>query len=169
MRTTRNFPADVASVAAARRYAREALSAVAPEPRDAAELMVSELATNSIKHARSPFTVVIEQSPATVSVEVHDTGGGHPTLGSPQPWEPIGRGLYIVDLMSSTWGITESDHGKVVWFTLDTGPSAAHAGGGSTCTNDAARRPPSRPRQQQIPRLPKPHRSRPHGLAAPRA
>lgn len=131
MRATRTFPAEVASVPAARHYAREALAALAPDLRDAAELMVSELATNSIKHANSPFTLVIEQSPAMISVEVRDTGDGHPTLGSPQPWDPTGRGLRIVDLMSSTWGITESDHRKTVWFTLDTDRSAGGAAVGA--------------------------------------
>jgi anti-sigma regulatory factor (Ser/Thr protein kinase) len=141
-------------VAAARHHARRALSTLAPEPRDAAELMVSELATNSIKHAQSPFTLVIDRSPAMISVEVHDTGGGHPTLGSPQPWEPIGRGLYIVDLMSSAWGVIKSDHGKVVWFTLDTDPPAAGADAmaGGTGTRDAAHPPEPTSRWEQVPR-----------------
>jgi anti-sigma regulatory factor (Ser/Thr protein kinase) len=127
MRATRTFSAELASVAAARHYARDALSALAAEPRDAAELMVSELATNSVKHADSSFTVVIDQSPTSVSVEVHDTGAGHPRLRHPGPWEPVGRGLLIVEEMSSAWGVNESDDGKVVWFTLDTDPSAAGA------------------------------------------
>ena len=124
MRTMRSFAAELTSIADARHYSREVLAALSPDILDAVELLVSELTTNSVKHARSAFTLQIEQSAGDIRVEVHDTGPGHPRLASPQPWELTGRGLRIVALMSATWGIDELDDGKTVWFTIATGALA---------------------------------------------
>jgi anti-sigma regulatory factor (Ser/Thr protein kinase) len=91
---------------------------------DAVELMVSELATNSVKHAHSDFKVSIIDSGGEIRVEVRDTGRGRPVLQSPTPIEPSGRGLRIVEALSRAWGTVDSPHGKTVWFTL---PSKAKA------------------------------------------
>ena len=60
MKRTRKFPARSASVSQARRFTRETLAAHPAEARDAIELMVSELATNCIRHASSGFEIRIE-------------------------------------------------------------------------------------------------------------
>jgi serine/threonine-protein kinase RsbW len=111
-------------VGAARRYARDALSHHPPAHLDAVELMVSELATNSVKHAHSDFKVSINDSGGEIRVEVRDTGRGQPVLRSPTPIEPSGRGLRIVEALSRAWGTVDSPNGKTVWFTL---PSKAKA------------------------------------------
>jgi hypothetical protein len=86
----------------------------------AVELMVSELATNSIRHADSSFRVEIERRRELVRVEVSDCAGDvMPTMRSPGPDEPTGRGLRIVSLFSHSWGITQSaGPDKSVWFTV---------------------------------------------------
>lgn len=119
MSPRRSFPADPKSVSAARRFVSEALLDRAPEAREAAELMVSELATNCVRHVKSSFALTIEKLPEQVRVEVADHGGGNPTMRSPGPDEPTGRGLRIVDMLSVRWGV-EHDRpaGKTVWFTL---------------------------------------------------
>jgi anti-sigma regulatory factor (Ser/Thr protein kinase) len=124
MRSSRAFPADARSVGASRRYVKEVLSLQAQAHIDAAELMVSELATNSVKHAHSGFTVSIDDSGGEIRVEVRDTGRGQPVLRSPTPIEPSGRGLRIVEALSRAWGTVDSARGKTVWFTL---PSKAKA------------------------------------------
>jgi anti-sigma regulatory factor (Ser/Thr protein kinase) len=91
---------------------------------DAVELMVSELATNSVKHAHSDFKVSINDSGGEIRVEVRDTGRGRPVLRFPAPTEPSGRGLRIVEALSRAWGTVDSPRGKSVWFTL---PSKAEA------------------------------------------
>src|SRR3954452_16754211 len=68
-----------------------------PAPMDAVELMVSELATNSVKHAHSDFKVSIKDSGGEIRVEVRDTGRGQPVLRFPAPTEPSGRRLRIVE------------------------------------------------------------------------
>jgi anti-sigma regulatory factor (Ser/Thr protein kinase) len=111
-------------VGAARRYVRDVLRDHPPAQVDAVELMVSELATNSVKHAHSSFKVSIDDARGEIRVEVRDTGRGQPVLRSPAPLEPSGRGLRIVEALARAWGTVDSPHGKTVWFTL---PSKAQA------------------------------------------
>ncbi len=119
----RTFPAIPQSVHAARRFATDALAGLPPEPLEAAELMVSELATNCIRHERMSFYVTISRSPLEIRVEVTDSGSGVPTMRSPGPNDPSGRGLQIVDMLSTQWGIEpEVPAGKTVWFSLALGP-----------------------------------------------
>jgi serine/threonine-protein kinase RsbW len=124
VRSTRAFTAQALSVAASRRYVRDVLRGHPLADIDAVELMVSELATNSVKHAHSDFKVTINDSKGEIRVEVRDTGRGQPVLRFPAPTEPSGRGLRIVEALSLAWGTADSPHGKTVWFTV---PSQAEA------------------------------------------
>ena len=85
---------------------------------EAAELMTSELATNCVRHAHSDFELTIHDSRHEIRVEVSDSGQGQPTLRSPTPQEHSGRGLLIVEELSTSWGTIPSANGKLVWFTL---------------------------------------------------
>jgi anti-sigma regulatory factor (Ser/Thr protein kinase) len=120
MRSSRSFPAELGSVSAARHFARATLKDLPGATVDAVELMVSELATNSVKHADSAFNLVIDREATHVRVEVSDSGAGEPTARDPPPSEPTGRGLRIVDLMSDKWGVRRSPQSKTVWFLLQT-------------------------------------------------
>jgi anti-sigma regulatory factor (Ser/Thr protein kinase) len=111
------LPGRPESVTAARRFARQALDGQHPEIVEAAELMVSELATNSIRHAHTGFELTIHCKDE-IRVEVRDTAGGQPVLRFPTPAQPSGRGLQIVEAMSEAWGVIPSDGGKTVWFAL---------------------------------------------------
>jgi serine/threonine-protein kinase RsbW len=112
-------------VGASRRYVRRALRDHPDAHVDAVELMVSELATNSVKHAHSAFEVSVDDAGGEIRVEVRDTGRGDPVLRSPTPSEPTGRGLLIVKALSRAWGTVDSSHGKTVWFTLASKAKAA--------------------------------------------
>jgi anti-sigma regulatory factor (Ser/Thr protein kinase) len=119
MRRMRTFPAIPQSVHAARRFAIDALSGAPSSTLDAVELMVSELATNCIRHERTSFHITILGSAREIRIEVTDSGTGTPTMRSPGPDEPSGRGLQIVDMLSASWGVEpESPAGKTVWFTM---------------------------------------------------
>jgi anti-sigma regulatory factor (Ser/Thr protein kinase) len=119
MKRMREFSAEVSSVPAARRFVVAVLSPSPEEVRHAAELLVSELATNAIRHVRTEFVVSIQASGGAIRVEVTDYGGGTPEMRYPGATEPTGRGLRIVDMFAVDWGV---DHhrggGKTVWFTL---------------------------------------------------
>ncbi len=119
MRKTRRFPSDPESVPAARRFATEALKGVSADTLDAVELMVSELATNCVRHASVAFDLTVAQERGTIRVEATDRAGGTPTMRSPGPEDPTGRGLQIVNMLSESWGVDHaSGQGKTVWLTI---------------------------------------------------
>ena len=117
MTATRRFPCRPEAVPAARRFVRDVLHEQAPETVDSAELMASELVTNCVRHAHTDFELSI-QAHGEIRIEVRDQGGGRPTVLSPTPREPAGRGLRIVEAMSHEWGVIATCDGKAVWFTL---------------------------------------------------
>jgi anti-sigma regulatory factor (Ser/Thr protein kinase) len=104
----------------ARRYVGEALASAPRDVSDVAALMVSELATNCVRYAKSDFTVSIEQTARTVRVDVADESGGDVAMRHPDPTDAAGRGLRIVEQRSDGWGVHErvDRAGKSVWFTL---------------------------------------------------
>ena len=126
MRWAKTFPAEPLSVRAARRFATDALGDIPSEPREAVELMVSELVTNGIRHAQTSIQLAIQRTANEIRVTVTDRGGGSPRMRSPTPDEPTGRGLRIVDMLSERWGVDQGGpgSGKAVWFTVPA-PTAA--------------------------------------------
>jgi anti-sigma regulatory factor (Ser/Thr protein kinase) len=123
MKRMRTFPAIPQSVHAARRFATDALGVLPAGALETIELMVSELATNCIRHERTSFYVTISRGQHEIRVEVTDSGSGVPTMRSPGPNDPSGRGLQIVDMLSDEWGIEpEVPAGKTVWFSLTVDP-----------------------------------------------
>jgi len=120
MRATRSFPASVSSVRAARRFAAGLLGDAAPQVRETAVLIVSELVTNCVRHAAADFTVVVEVRGSRLRVEVSDGGGGWPVVRHPDRREPAGRGLQIVKALSDDWGVDHRRDRTTVWFTMRT-------------------------------------------------
>jgi anti-sigma regulatory factor (Ser/Thr protein kinase) len=119
MTQTQRFSRQPDSVGAARRFVTGLLDGTRAEVRDAVELMVSELSTNCIRHTDTPFVVSVTLAPEEIHVEVTDAAGGTPVMRSPGPEEPTGRGLQIVNLLASAWGVEHPEHGATtVWFTL---------------------------------------------------
>jgi len=90
---------------------------------DAAELLVTELVTNAVVHARSPARVLIVTAAdrGRVRIEVHDDAHEPPRMGSFDPDAISGRGLALVDAMSDRWGVEPAGPtrtGKRIWFEL---------------------------------------------------
>jgi anti-sigma regulatory factor (Ser/Thr protein kinase) len=106
MRETRSFPEQPESVTAARRFATGVLRQLSPEVTATVELLVSELATNCIRHTDSAFDLTIIQAGREIRVEATDyDDAGKPTMRSPKP--------------AAAWGVEHrSAHGKTVWFTV---------------------------------------------------
>ena len=127
MTSSRTFPHEVQSVPAARRFATSVLHGASAEILEAVELMVSELATNCIRHTNSGFDLTIIRHGMDIRVEATDHAGGTPTMRSPEPTDPSGRGLKIIDMLSARWGVrAQPAKGKTVWFTIsDATPAVA--------------------------------------------
>ncbi|MDA8296756.1 MAG: ATP-binding protein [Actinomycetota bacterium] len=136
MSARRRFRNDAHAIAAARRFAAEECAGVPAELVEQIQLMLSELATNAIRHAGSAFEVSLERRDQLLKVAVTDEGGGTPTLRSPSPKELSGRGLQIVKMLARDWGIDQSASGpKTVWFTVTL--IANDAATNDAATNDA--------------------------------
>ena len=90
-----------------------------------AELLASELSTNALLHADSAFTVIVRYDGATVRVEVGDGSRAVPALRAPRVDDPNGRGIMLVEALSSAWGVTPTLEGKRVWFEV---PADVEAG-----------------------------------------
>lgn len=96
---------------------------------DDVSLVVSELATNSLMHAHTPFTVVLEASERTVRLAVEDGSPSGLMRTKPLALDTRGRGIGIVESLSLDWGV--SSHpvaGKAVWAEFDAGVTWAREG-----------------------------------------
>ena len=119
MRDTRSFPHEPQSVPAARHFATGVLCGASARTLEAVELMVSELATNCIRHTNSGFDLTVIRHGSDIRVEATDQAGGTPTMRSPKPTDASGRGLKIVDMLSARWGVqSRATVGKTVWFMI---------------------------------------------------
>lgn len=88
---------------------------------DDAVLCTSECVTNALVHGRPPVRVAVSIRGANVRVEVHDGSEALPHMSSPSGTRPGGRGVRIIDLVSSDWGVTRDGAGKSVWFEIPAG------------------------------------------------
>jgi integral membrane sensor domain MASE1/anti-sigma regulatory factor (Ser/Thr protein kinase) len=109
------------------RIARKAVERLEPElGRElmaSVSLLVSELVTNSVRHARTPASASIELRATLFAdhlrVEVTDQGTGFEARArAPVPGSRSGWGLYLVDELSDRWGVTRAE-GTGAWFEID--------------------------------------------------
>ncbi len=99
-----------------------------------AVLVMSELLSNAIRHARplpgASVQVAWALDDGCVEVTVSDGGAPtRPTAARATVSALGGRGLDIVDYLARTWGVRTDDSGLTVWAVLPAPPG--HAGSGS--------------------------------------
>jgi anti-sigma regulatory factor (Ser/Thr protein kinase) len=112
------FPAESVAVRRARAFAVEA-SGLEGELGSMMALLVSEVASNAVLHARTPFTVGVSRETDHVRVEIEDGSSTMPVTKRYDLDAPTGRGLRILEALASRWGVVETADGKVVWFEFD--------------------------------------------------
>ena len=123
------LPRELDSAAAAR-HAVDQLSDRLPEDQlGDVRLLVSELVTNSLRHAElapeDRIRLGVDVQDHAVRVEVSDPGKGFEFEGPADDPETVeGWGLYLVATLSDRWGIERelADGATRVWFELDRGP-----------------------------------------------
>jgi serine/threonine-protein kinase RsbW len=126
-RWCRNFPGAKNQIREARRFVTSYL-ADRPEA-DTAELIVSELATNAIRHSRSGlpggrFGVSLHAGATLLILAVHDDGGpSTPHLCQAEADNQSGRGLYLVETLTKRWGIHGDEAGRTVWTLIPLAPA----------------------------------------------
>jgi anti-sigma regulatory factor (Ser/Thr protein kinase) len=107
----------------ARRALNEMSDKQSPNVLDDVRLLVSELVTNSIRHAQlAPsewVDLVVGVEGDTVRAEVIDPGPGfRPSVLRPTLYQESGWGLYLVEQVANRWGVV--DDGTIhVWFEID--------------------------------------------------
>jgi len=116
------LPAQTASASRARGFVGQHLiEHDLPHLADDLQLVVTELATNALKHARTPFTVTLEAFAHIVLLGVRDGSPHTPVVRAGGPRDTSGRGITIVDLLSRDWGVTaHAEGGKTVWAAFCT-------------------------------------------------
>jgi len=89
---------------------------------EAATLLVSELVTNAIRHARGTDVVTVDllAGQAWLRIEVLDTDRHWPQPRIPDGFDESGFGFILVEALAGHWGVRETEAGKAVWAELDT-------------------------------------------------
>ncbi len=130
-----HFPPTTAAVPAVRTSTVHALTAwsVDSEAVDVAEVVVCELASNAVKASRRDDVVAVRLTATTgnVLIEVWDGNDAGPRVTSPDADREDGRGLFLVDALSSQWSwYRVKTGGKVVWAQIpgDLRPEPADTG-----------------------------------------
>ncbi|MFD8225595.1 SpoIIE family protein phosphatase [Streptomyces massasporeus] len=80
----------------------------------AAELILSELITNAMRHGAEPIRVRLLYR-RTLICEVSDSSNTAPHLRRAASTDEGGRGLFLVAQLSQSWGTRYLPEGKVIW------------------------------------------------------
>ncbi|AQW55347.1 MULTISPECIES: ATP-binding protein [Streptomyces] len=115
------LPSEPSSVPRARRLAIAQLGVWGLHDfSDDAELLVSELVTNALRHAGGPIRLTLSLCSVdrAFRCEVADEHPGELRVRRTCGDDEGGRGLHLLDLLSRCWGSTCTAAGKVVWFEL---------------------------------------------------
>lgn len=118
---------DISSVPAARHFVQEVLAGWRrAEQGWTAAIVVTELATNATLHAGDqPFTVSVSlDGSGVLHIAVSDRSTRRPRTCDYSAEAATGRGLKLVEDLSSRWGVSPREGGKVVW--ADIAPAGGH-------------------------------------------
>lgn len=99
---------------------RKLLRGVHPSMVADAELVLSELVTNVVRHTDTGGSVRLICGPEIVRMEVSDRDRGLPAIRADMPGRADGRGLRVVDVLATAWGVEERADGKTTWAELRT-------------------------------------------------
>jgi anti-sigma regulatory factor (Ser/Thr protein kinase) len=118
---TIDLPPEIGSVPAARRVLTELLGSWAAEHfRDDANLLLSELVTNVVRHvsSRSKMVLEVRLSGPGLRVAVIDVSADLPTVTGTPSRAAGGHGMLLVAALADRWGSENHASGKRVWFEL---------------------------------------------------
>lgn len=116
---TARFPRSPDAPGSARRFVTDVLQTCErSELVEDARLVVTELATNAVSHARSDFTVSCRWMYPGVRITVGDSSRALPVRAVGHSTKPGGRGLALIEAVSADWGNVPRPIGKLVWAEL---------------------------------------------------
>jgi anti-sigma regulatory factor (Ser/Thr protein kinase) len=87
---------------------------------DEAELLVTELATNVVKHVGegASATLILELRGERLRLEVHDESQTVPSINTAECDKECGRGLHLLAALAVDWGAVLTAAGKAVWCEI---------------------------------------------------
>ena len=109
---------EIKSCSIARRFVQETLVDAPDDLRDDASLLISEVVTNALLHAKGPVRIEVEQNGGAYRIAVSDESSAPPTQKGYRTDDATGRGLQLLDGLATSWGWEWTRPGKVVWFEL---------------------------------------------------
>lgn len=111
---------DTAAPAKARVWLRDRLTEWDLDKQaDDLQLVVSELVTNAVLHARSTVEIAISVGEGIIELSVADADNRLPVIRSAsEVWDEGGRGLTLVSALSDDWGVAHRCHGKHIWVRM---------------------------------------------------
>ena len=117
------LPAAGQAAGLARQETREVLSAwQLSHLEETAVLLVSELVTNAVRHARTAgwLALRLETAGNGLRIEVHDADSRWPRPATPDTLDESGFGFVLVDALTDKWGVSDTALGKAVWAEIGT-------------------------------------------------
>jgi anti-sigma regulatory factor (Ser/Thr protein kinase) len=108
------------AAARARRALSKLRADIDPPLMETLRLLVTELVSNSVRHAHSETVVLkVLVGRATVLTEVTDEGPGFDPADTGTPVsDDSGWGLFLVERLADRWGVHQNDGATKVWFEL---------------------------------------------------
>jgi anti-sigma regulatory factor (Ser/Thr protein kinase) len=124
------LPCNIRSAGQARAWTERWLGSWSIEDDGVTKLLVSELVTNAVAHARTTSVLTLAVADGMIEVGVTENGPSRQTIpaqrdivvaGVPRSLHESGRGLMIVEALSHDWGVSANGIGKQVWFRRPVG------------------------------------------------
>lgn len=114
-----DVPPHPANVSHVRRQVRAVLTRWGAQDMEwVASQLLTEIVTNAVVHAGTPFDVVLTHAPDTVRCEVRDRHLRHPQARDASLEDITGRGMHLIARLATAWGVLPCPGGKTVWFEL---------------------------------------------------
>lgn len=116
----RDLPVDLCAPAMARALVHDACADwSATDAEEAAAIVATELVSNAVQHARSTCRVTVTVDSQGLRVGVRDYAPGYEPRPRPvDTTRAAGRGLHLVAMLSSAWGVHQHPDGKTTWAQI---------------------------------------------------
>jgi hypothetical protein len=88
---------------------------------DTVLLLVTELVSNGVRHARTPLQLVLTFDGSCLRIALTDGDPRLPVAAERHELTVGGFGLALIDSLATNWGTDRGDaRGKTVWLEIDT-------------------------------------------------
>jgi anti-sigma regulatory factor (Ser/Thr protein kinase) len=140
LRARLDVPSGAAAPRGARKRIRQLLTAwgfTDDDWLDVADVVVSELVANAVRHGGGLREVAVRAHETQVTVSAADGSKVLPRRREPDATG--GYGLALIDLLAAAWGVDDHEEGKLVWIRLRPHPTPIRPGDPAGLARSGAR------------------------------